>query len=129
MSNHFPEGSESEKERIHGTQAVRHSDYTNHDTRSGSDTTGALPALGITNFERSRYTSFDFDGMIHSLHDLFEQDRQIASQQDATRCGLCYLHFQMNELHYREEGFYVCQNCEATLSNQRISMLHRQQKL
>jgi hypothetical protein len=96
---------------------------------TSSDTTGALPALSLSSFERSGYTGFDFEGMIHSLHDLFEQDRQTASQQDATRCGLCYLHYQVNELYYREEGFYVCKNCESVLGNQRVSMLHKQQKL
>jgi len=67
--------------------------------------------------------------LIESLHDLFEHDRQVASQSDATRCGLCYLHFSLLELHYREEGFYVCENCEKSLGKRGQSMLRRQQKL
>jgi hypothetical protein len=129
VSSHFSEGPEGEKEGVNSAQPARHSGHTHQNARTGSDMTGALPALGLTNFERNRYAGFDFDSMLHSLHDLFEQDRQTASQQDATRCGLCYLHFQIDELHYREEGFYICQNCESALGSQRISMLHRQQKL
>jgi hypothetical protein len=124
VSNHFPEGPESEKESTKNTQSAHHINHAYH-----SDTTGALPALSMANLERSGYSGFDFEGMIHSLHDLFDQDRQTASQQDTTRCGLCYFHFQIDELRYLEEGFYVCRNCEPQLGNQRIPMLHKQQKL
>ena len=93
-----------------------------------SHMTGALPIIKTA--ERSAGTGFDFEQMLASLHELFEHDRQIASQGDATRCGLCYLHFVVSELHYREEeGFYVCQNCERILSKQKIPMLRQQQKL
>lgn len=67
--------------------------------------------------------------MLISLHDIFERDRQIASQSDATRCGICYLHFLMSELQYRgEEGFYVCVGCERALGKQTLSMVRQQQK-
>jgi hypothetical protein len=67
--------------------------------------------------------------MLISLHELFEQDRQVASQSDATRCGICYLHFSVSKLHYRDqEGFYVCDGCERSLGKQTISMLRQQQK-
>jgi len=73
--------------------------------------------------------SFDFDEMIASLHDLFTNDRQVASQGDGKRCGICYLHFPVNELVYREEeGFYVCVNCTRTMGKQTLPMLRRQQK-
>jgi hypothetical protein len=91
--------------------------------------TGALPALDTTGVERGYSGAYDFEEMIQSLHELFERDRQIASQPDATRCGICYLHFPVSELHYRDEGFYVCQGCERALGNQRLPMIRVQQKL
>jgi len=94
-----------------------------------SHMTGALPIIK-TPERNSSGTGFDFEQMIASLHELFEHDRQIASQQDSTRCGLCYLYFVVDELHYREEeGFYICQNCERLLGKQKLSMLNQQQKL
>src|SRR5438046_5980544 len=51
-----------------------------------NNVTGALPALGLTGLERQYGSTFDFEGLLQSLHDLFEHDRQIASQPDATRC-------------------------------------------
>ena len=96
-----------------------------------SNPTGALPVLGSTPAVERPYTSgsAEFDYLIQSLHDLFEQDRQTASQPDATRCGICYLHYAVNELYYREEGFYVCQNCEQHLGKQSLPMVRKQQKL
>jgi len=91
-----------------------------------SNTTGALPAI---NLGRTYAGSFDFEALISSLRELFAQDRQVASQQDSTRCGICYLYFTISELNYREEeGFYVCQNCQRTLGKQMLPMVRRQQK-
>jgi hypothetical protein len=59
---------------------------------------------------------------------LFEHDRQVASQTDSSRCGICYLHYSLNELHYREDGYYVCSDCEHTIGRHAIPMLRRQQK-
>lgn len=92
--------------------------------------TGALPALGsMSARDYTHIESPEFEYLIQSLHDVFERDRQIASQPETTRCGICYLHFSVNELRYREEGFYVCSACEHVVNKQYISMLHRQQKL
>jgi hypothetical protein len=91
--------------------------------------TGMLPPLGTTGVERGYGSSFDFEQMIQSLRDLFEQDRQTASQSDSTRCGICYLHFPVSELQYREEGFYLCKGCEHTLGRHSLPMLRHQQKL
>jgi hypothetical protein len=77
---------------------------------------------------RSYIGGFDFDEMIASLRDLFAQDRQVASQQESKRCGICYLHFSPDELHYREEGFYVCTGCERALGKQTLPMVRQQQK-
>jgi hypothetical protein len=66
--------------------------------------------------------------MIQSLHTLFEHDRQVASQPDATRCGICYMHYAVETLHYREEGFYVCQDCAQALNKQKLPMVRKQQK-
>jgi hypothetical protein len=88
--------------------------------------TGALPVISTS---RSYSGSFDFDNLIASLRELFAQDRQVASQQDSTRCGICYLHFSISSLTYHEEeGFYVCQGCERALGKHRIPMMRRQQK-
>ena len=88
--------------------------------------TGALPVISTS---RSYSGSFDFDNLIASLRELFVQDRQVSSQQDSTRCGICYLHASISSLTYREEeGFYVCQGCERTLSKNKIPMIRRQQK-
>lgn len=94
-----------------------------------SNPTGALPVVSTGRSFSSSTSGFDFEAMLVALHELFEQDRQIASQPDARRCGICYLYFPVSELHYREdEGLYVCQNCEGALGKQHIPMLRRQQK-
>lgn len=94
-----------------------------------SNATGALPSLGNFNLEYNQPDAFDFELMLKSLHDLFEHDRQIASSPDSTRCGICYLHYSVAELQYRDEGFYVCQNCSHNLGSHKLSMLRKQQKL
>ncbi len=96
-----------------------------------SNATGALPALGAVpaGTEHIPSSSYAFEYLIQSLRELFERDRQVASQPDATRCGICYLYFSVNELHYREEGFYVCVACEPALGKQSITMLRKQQKM
>jgi hypothetical protein len=88
--------------------------------------TGPLPAFTSG---RIYAGSFDFEELIGSLRELFSHDRQIASQTDNKRCGICYLYFITSEVHYRdEEGFYVCPNCERTLGKQTLPMVRRQQK-
>jgi protein-arginine kinase activator protein McsA len=94
-----------------------------------NNATGALPPLGSIGTERSHTGPFDFEQMLQSLHDLFEQDRQIASQQDSTRCGICYLYYPLNQLHYREEGLYMCEQCEQALGHQSMPVVRKQQKL
>jgi hypothetical protein len=88
--------------------------------------TGMLPVVSPG---RSYSGPLEVESLIASLKELFAQDRQVASQQDGTRCGICYLHFTVSELSYREEeGFYACQGCERTLGKTTIPMLRRQQK-
>ena len=94
-----------------------------------SNVTGALPSLGALGGERIQTGSQDFEQMLQSLHNLFEHDRQVASQADATRCGICYLHYHVSELHYQEEGFYTCPNCAHVLGQQHLLMVRKQQKL
>jgi hypothetical protein len=67
--------------------------------------------------------------MLQALHELFERDRQIASQPDATRCGICYLYFAVGELYYHDDGYYMCTNCEHALGKQSMPMLRKQQKM
>lgn len=88
--------------------------------------TGQLPAIHPT---RSYAGSFNLEEFIGSLRELFARDRQIASQSDNKRCGICYLYFILDDLHYREEeGFYICANCERALGKQTLPMIRRQQK-
>lgn len=66
--------------------------------------------------------------LIDSLHELFAQDRTVASQGDSARCGICYLHFPLAALEYREaEGFYVCAACRRALGHNPLMMIRRQQ--
>ena len=68
-------------------------------------------------------------GLIDALHDLFVQDRAFASQMGSSRCGICFFHYPLGELVYREaEGFYVCQSCARALGANRVSMVRRQQR-
>lgn len=122
MSNNYTSGSGS------GASHNGNSFVSRREIRA-SNTTGALPPLGTVLPEQSYHGAFDFEQMVLSLHDLFEHDRQIASQTDSTRCGVCYLHFALDNLHYREEGFYICDSCERQLGHQRMFMLRKQQKL
>ena len=105
------------------------SSFASRREHRANHTTGAFPVVGSFSIERLHSSNFDFDQMIESLHDLFERDRQVASQPDSTRCGLCYLHFPVAELHYRDEGFYICLGCAHSLGNHRVSMLRKQQRL
>lgn len=67
--------------------------------------------------------------LIDALHGVFEQDRVIASQGGTTRCGICYLHFSLADLEYREvEGYYVCRACARSLGAVRLPMVRRQQR-
>ncbi len=96
-----------------------------------SNVTGALPVLSPTQAgtEHTHTSSSEFERLIQSLRELFERDRHIASQQDTTRCGICYLYFSVSELNYREEGYYTCPACEHALGRQNITMLRKQQKM
>lgn len=67
--------------------------------------------------------------LIDALRELFQRDRAVASQGNSTRCGICYLHFTMAELEYREaEGFYVCAGCKQALTRASLPMIRRQQR-
>lgn len=124
MSNNYTPGSSN---GASGNNAFSH----RREMRA-SNVTGALPSLGSVPGgvgSTGHYGSFDFEQLILSLRELFEQDRQVASQTDSTRCGICYLHFTIDDLHYREEGFYVCKGCERALSRQSVPMLRKQQKM
>jgi hypothetical protein len=102
------------------------SSFVNRREMRVNNNTGSLPAISSG---RNYSGAFDFEAMIVSLHELFEHDRQVASQSDAARCGICYLYFSVGELHYREEeGFYVCPNCERQLGKYRLPMLRKQKK-
>lgn len=104
------------------------SSFASRRENRANHTTGAFPVVGSFSIERVQPGNFDFDQMIESLRDLFAHDRQAASQPEVTRCGLCYLHFPIAELHYRDEGFYICPSCTRSLGDNRVSMLREQQR-
>src|SRR5260370_35360375 len=95
------------------------------ETRASNDT----GSLTVVTSRRNYAGSLDLENLIAGLKDLFAQDRQMASQQDSTRCGICYMPFTVSELFYREEeGFYTCQGCERALGKTEVPMIRRQQK-
>jgi hypothetical protein len=122
LSNNYIPGSE-------GETANNGSSFTSRREFRASNMTGALPPLITTGIEHHQSNTFDFEQMLQSLHDLFEHDRHVASQSDATRCGICYLHFSVSELQHRDEGFYICADCAHTLGQQKLHMLRKQQKM
>ena len=71
----------------------------------------------------------EFAPLIDSLKELFQHDRAVASQGNSTRCGICYLHFTVTQLEYREaEGFYICAGCKQALARSTLPMIRRQQR-
>jgi hypothetical protein len=119
LGNNYTSGSGS------GTSGNGSSFISRREMRA-TNQTGALPVISTS---RGYSGSFDFDSLIASLRELFAQDRQVASQQDGMRCGICYLHSSVSSLTYREEeGFYICQSCAHALGKYQIPMIRRQQK-
>ncbi len=119
--------------RIESTNAA--SDYDSGE----SDGTGTVPSswrierlnggTDLTPREPFRPESRGEVGpLIDSLREIFAQDRAVASQGDSARCGICYLHFPLSALEYREaEGFYVCAGCKRALGHNPLLMIRRQQ--
>lgn len=127
MSHNHAQGANNNNNNAAGQRRERDPRAYSPSQYNGA-TTGPLPLIN-TGSGRSYPGAFDFEELIASLHDLFARDRQIASQSDNRRCGICYLYFSAGELHYHEEeGFYSCASCERALGKQTISMLRRQQK-
>ncbi len=109
-----------------GAGPGHNSSFVSRREMRANNPTGMLPVVSPG---RSYSGSYEVESLIASLRELFAQDRQVASQPDGTRCGICYMHFTVSELTYREEeGFYVCQGCEGALGKNIIPMLRRQQK-
>lgn len=124
MSNINPQGMSSNNSANHRRERDPRAHSPNQ--YNGTAITGQLPTL---NPARSYTGAFNFEELIVSLRELFAHDRQIASQLDNRRCGICYLYFTQSDLSYREEeGFYICANCEHTLGKQNLPMIRRQQK-
>lgn len=70
----------------------------------------------------------DVGALIDSLHEVFARDRAIATQGSSARCGLCYLHYPVAELDYRDDGYYICASCQRGLGNAHVPMVRRQQR-
>ena len=112
-------------------------DFTTDDADSGGD--GLVPANwrierlngGTDTTPREPFrpeSRGEVGSLIDSLHAMFAQDRAVASRGDSARCGICYLHFPLTSLEYREvEGFFVCTDCKRTLGHQQVMMIRRQQ--
>lgn len=67
--------------------------------------------------------------LIDDLKAVFQRDRSTASTNGDTRCGICYLHFALDELEYRDaEGYYVCAGCAQALGAARLPMVRRQKR-
>ncbi len=65
--------------------------------------------------------------LIDELHARFEQEIASAKQAGSLRCGICYLHFAIAEMDYREaDGFYICQMCGQALRGRPLRMIRRQ---
>ena len=72
----------------------------------------------------------DVGPLIDDLKSVFQRDRATASASGGgTRCGICYLHFVLDELEYRDdEGYYVCGRCAQALGAARVPMVRRQKR-
>ena len=69
----------------------------------------------------------DVGPLIDDLRAIFQHDRATASATGGTRCGICYLHFALDALEYREdEGYYVCARCAQALGTAHVPMVRRQ---
>jgi hypothetical protein len=67
--------------------------------------------------------------LIDDLKAIFQHDRATASATGGTRCGICYLHFALDALEYRDdEGYYVCASCAQALGAARLPMVRRQKR-
>jgi hypothetical protein len=99
-----------------------------HGAHSGHGDAGDADDEAPYEFPR-RDVRGEVGALIDALHAVFERDRAVASQGGAKRCGICYLHFSVTELEYREvEGHYVCAGCAAVLHQARLPMVRRQQR-
>ncbi len=72
----------------------------------------------------------DLGVLIDDLRQLFEREIASAKQAGSARCGICYLHFMIAELDYREaDGFYICEKCSQALRGKPLRMIHRQPRI
>lgn len=79
--------------------------------------------------QRTPTPSSELTPLLEALRALFNQDRTLSAHGDAVRCGICYLTFPRDQVHYHEtEGFYACPTCEAALGKHQLPMIHRQRK-
>lgn len=71
----------------------------------------------------------DVGPLIDDLKALFQRDRATASATGGIRCGICYLHFALDALEYRDgEGYYVCAACARALGTTYLPMVRRQKR-
>lgn len=131
--HHHGNGFASIERRVDPTSAM--SDYDGGE----SDGMGTVPATwrterlngGADSTPREPFrpeSRGEVGSLVDSLHELFAHDRAVASQGDSARCGICYLHFPLAALEYREaEGFYVCAACKRALGHNPLMMIRRQQ--
>lgn len=98
---------------------------------AGSEPTSAPRAEDDDEIDYSHHPDVrgEVGPLIDTLKSLFEQDRGISAGGGSSRCGLCYLHYPLSQLEYRErEGFYICADCERALGSAEVFMVRRQQR-
>lgn len=131
--HHNGNGHMSEERRTIASFAMRDTDGNDSDGAGAAPKTWRIERLNggadTTPHEPFRTESRGEVGeLIDTLHELFAQDRAMASQGSSARCGICYLHFPLSALEYREaEGFYVCVGCKRALGHNPLMMIRRQQ--
>ncbi len=97
--------------------------------RSNSSTNGNQSNHGRHTGQQTPTPASELTPLLDSLRAIFINDRAVGSRADVGRCGICYLIFAREELHFHEEeGFYACETCETALGTARLPMVHRQRK-
>jgi hypothetical protein len=118
-------------------QTLAHTEAEDWDESEGTPVNGTSPLVRSYSYNGSETRDKEirpevrgeFAPLIDTLKELFQHDRAVASQGNSTRCGICYLHFTVTELEYREaEGFYICSGCKQALARSSLPMIRRQQR-
>ncbi len=101
----------------------------NDDDGNESDSTGTVPTTwrierlngGADSTPREPFrpeSRGEVGSLIDSLHEIFAQDRAVASHGEARAAGYAIYISPSHALEYREaEGFYICAGCKRALGH------------